>query len=399
MSTSQIMHTEKLREKYVAWWTVAILTVPVILDFFFFGTQIARLSRVIIFAGVLASFLTNHKLFMKSKMVGQYSVFLVASVYVIGTVSDLSYGGVLTPNFVLLLLFLVLTATNMDLYKRYLDATIKSFHLITALSAVAIVLKLNPRGYYASAEGYPVYLDFIGIPGRNYGILPHPNTLGQVASISFLIMLTAKANKLLWLIPIFCIAKCGSRTALIGIGVSLVVHFTIWMLRKNKSKRKSAVLESPIAIGAFIVGIFLASSVQFLSFIGLLDPNALTSRVSIWQNSLTIFQQSPLFGTGWGWEFRAVQAQLLNVWATSAHNAILDIVFSTGFAGLTIFLILMAKVFVYFKFLSEPEKLIFCFLIASGISETFVDLQYPTMQTYAFFLIVVGSNRKASIID
>jgi O-antigen ligase len=170
-------------------------------------------------------------------------------------------------------------------------------------------------------------------------------------------------------------------------------------LKKNNSKEKLNVLESPLTIGIFLVGIFLTSTAQFLSIISLLDPNALTARVSIWQSSLTVLQQNVILGTGWGWETRAIEARLLNVWATSAHNAILDIVFSAGFAGLLIFLILLSKVLVYFKFLSVPEKLIFCFLLASGVSETFVDLQYPTLQTYIFLLIVIGSNRKASIIN
>ena len=393
------MNPEKLREKYVFWWAVATLTVPITLDFFLYGTQMARLSRVIIIAGILFSLVMHHQLFLKSKIVSAYSVFGVASLWAIGTFSDLSKGGVVTPNFALLLLFLFIISANIDLYEKYLDATIKSIHFVTALSALAILLKLNPRGYFGYSGGFSIYLDFIGIPGRNYGILPHPNSLGQVAALSLLILITTKANIALWFVPILCIVKSGSRTALIGFALALIVYFTIYIFKKNNSKRKLVALESPITLGIFIVGIFLTSTVQFLSFINVLDPNALTARVSIWQNSLPIFQQNLILGTGWGWESRGIEARLLNVWATSAHNAILDIVFSAGFAGLLIFLILLVKTLVYFNFLSVPERLIFCFLLASGISETFVDLQYPTLQTYIFFLIVIGSNRKASIIN
>jgi O-antigen ligase len=399
MLTSQMMNPEKLREKYVFWWAVATLTVPITLDFFLYGTQMARLSRVIIIAGILFSLVMHHQLFLKSKIVSAYSVFGVASLWAIGTFSDLSKGGVVTPNFALLLLFLFIISANIDLYEKYLDATIKSIHFVTALSALAILLKLNPRGYFGYSGGFSIYLDFIGIPGRNYGILPHPNSLGQVAALSLLILITTKANIALWFVPILCIVKSGSRTALIGFALALIVYFTIYIFKKNNSKRKLVALESPITLGIFIVGIFLTSTVQFLSFINVLDPNALTARVSIWQNSLPIFQQNLILGTGWGWESRGIEARLLNVWATSAHNAILDIVFSAGFAGLLIFLILLVKTLVYFNFLSVPERLIFCFLLASGISETFVDLQYPTLQTYIFFLIVIGSNRKASIIN
>jgi O-antigen ligase len=396
MTINQLIKTEKLRERYVTWWAVSIICVPVALDFFFFGTQIARLARIIIFAAVSAFLLINHKLFLNSKVFGASTVLAVGCVYGIGTVSDLSLGGVITPNILLLLLFLVMTATNIDLYETCLEATSKSFHFLTALSAFAILLKLNPRGYYASGEGYPVFLDFIGIPGRNYGILPHPNSLGQVASISLILMLVSKVNKIFWLIPTLCIVKCGSRTALIGLALASLLFMTIWIFKRQKNKGKSFVLESPIALGVLVLGILLASSAQFLSLIRLLDPTALTARASIWQASQKIFESSPIFGVGWGWEIRAVEAQLLNLWATSAHNAILDIAFSAGIVGLTIFLMLLAKFLVYFKFLTVREKLIMCFLLTSGISEAFVDLQYPTAQTYAFFLIILGANRRVS---
>jgi O-antigen ligase len=399
MSTSQMMNPEKLREKYVFWWVVTTLTVPVTLDFFLYGTQMARLSRVLIFAGIFMSLLINQKLFLKSKIASAYSLLGIATLWAIGTFTDLSKGGVATPNFALLLLFLFIISANIDLYEKCLDATMNSFHFVTALSALAILLKLNPRSYFANSGGFTIYLDFIGIPGRNYGILPHPNSLGQVAAVSLLILITSKANKFLWLVPILCIAKSGSRTALIGLALALIVYLTIYIFKKNKSKGKSVVLESPITIGIFLVGIFLTSTAQFISIINVLDPNALTARVSIWQNALTIFQQNLILGTGWGWESRGIEARLINVWATSAHNAILDIVFSAGFAGLLIFLILLVKTLVYFNFLLVQERLIFCFLLASGVSETFVDLQYPTLQTYIFFLIVIGSNRKASIIN
>jgi O-antigen ligase len=394
MSISQLTKTEKLREMYLTWWTIAILTVPVALDYFFFGTQLARLARIVIFLGISASLLISNKLFMHSKITGMSTVAGVSALYLIGTVSDLSLGGVVTPNIALLLLFLVIIAANMDLYDVYFDAVMKSFHLITALSAVAILLKLNPRGYFASAVGYPVFLDFVGIPGRNYGVLPHPNSLGQVASVSLLFLITSKSHKIFWLIPVLCIVKCGSRTALIGLALAMVLLCVNWLLKRNKNKERSITLESPIAIGVFVLGILLASSAQFLSFIGMLDPNALTARVSIWQNAQRIFESSPYFGIGWGWEGRAVEAQLLNVWATSAHNAVLDIAFSAGVVGLTIFMSLLSRMIVYFKFLSIQEKLMVCFLLSSGISETFVDLQYPTTQTYAIFLVILGASRK-----
>ena len=399
MTSIQAVDSTKLRTKYISWFVFLILVVPVILDFVFYGSQIARYARVLIFGAVSVTLLMNSKLFMKGRIESASVIFGVGALYAVGSVADLSFGGVVTPNIALLLLFMFMVSLNFDLHTQVLRTLAFSFHVLTAISALVIVLRINPRGYFASSVGYPVFFDFIGIPGRNYGLLPHPNSLGQVAAVSLIFIITSKANKLLCLFPIICIIKCGSRTALIGIAVATLLYSLIWLFKRRDILGKRVALQAPLVTGTFILGILAASSAQFISFIGMLDPNALTARVSIWQSALGIFNSSPVFGLGWGWEGRAVEAQLINVWATSAHNALLDIAFSSGILGLTIFLLLISKVIVYFPFLSAQEKAVLCFLIASGISETFVDLQYPTVQTYAFFLIMIAANPKKAPED
>jgi O-antigen ligase len=288
-------------------------------------------------------------------------------------------------------------SANIDLREVILRAIGKSIHILVFLSAIVIILKLNPRGYYSTSVGYPVFFDFIGIPGRNYGIFSHPNTLGQAAALSTLFMIESKMKKIYLLVPLLCIIKCGSRTSILGIITGLLVFITIRILRSNASPKAIKKYESPLAVGTFVLGILLASSAQFLNYINFLDPQALTNRVQIWQVSLNLFKSSSTFGLGWGWSDRAIESQLLNIWAVSAHNAILEIIFSAGIAGVIIFLFLLSKLLVYFNNLQTLEKALITSILVSGISESYIDLQYPTNQTFLYFMIVLSANSKRKV--
>jgi O-antigen ligase len=206
-------------------------------------------------------------------------------------------------------------------------------------------------------------------------------------------MLVSKVNKIYLVLPLFCLVKCGSRTAILGTLVGIIIYIIVSFFKSRKTSNKLRKIEYPLVIGTSVMAILLASSAQFLQYINLIDPNALTSRGQIWQNSLAIFKESSLLGLGWDWEKRAIESQLLSIWAISAHNAILEITFSAGIVGLIIFLLCLAKILVYFSNLTLIEKILTLAIAVSGISESYIDLQYPTFQTYLFFAIVVGANK------
>jgi O-antigen ligase len=385
---------EKLRRRYLKFWILGILLIPTILDYFFMGSYAARLSRVVVLLAVLTSMLVRREIFLVSKISGMESILLVLVLYAVGTISALKRGGVLTPNISLLLLLLFFIGANMDLYDEALKAFALSSYVIIWLSTVVILLKLNPLGLYFESRGYPVLFNFIGIPGRNYGIFTHPNSLGQAAAISLLFMISLKVKPIYFAGPFLCLLKCGSRTALLSVAGGLIIYGLVLLFRSQKSFVKRKKMESPIVIGTFLLLIFGASSAQFLQFIQFLDSSALTGRASIWQSALVIFRDSSLLGLGWDWESRAIQSQLLNVWAVSAHNIILEILFSAGVAGLFIFLIFLAKIFTYFNTLLLQEKIAIVSILISGFSESYIDLQYPTFYTFLFFVIVTASNKK-----
>jgi O-antigen ligase len=397
LNKERVLTPEGLRITYVKWWVVVILTTPIVMDFFFYHSTVARYSRVLIFLLISGSILANHRIFLRGKVMGMGSIVLTGFLYVVGTATAVIHQGVITPNIALLLLLMFILGTNIDLKKIILESVALSFHIVIFLSVLSMVFKFNPRDLYVSAEGYPVLFNFIGIPGRNYGILPHPNSLGQAATISILFMVNAKIRKIYLLAPILCLIKAGSRTSILGVMFGLLMYVAIKTLRSKANLNNLKKLESPLAVGTFIFGILLASSAQFISSLKLLDPNALTSRAQIWQASLELLKSSTIFGLGWGWEDRAIQSQFLNVWAVSAHNALLEILLSAGLVGLIVFLILLVKPLAYFNYLLTSEKINFFAILTFGISESFVDLQYPTLPTYLFFLIVVGSNEKKEI--
>jgi hypothetical protein len=61
---------------------------------------------------------------------------------------------------------------------------------------------------------------------------------------------------------------------------------------------------------------------------------------------------------------------------------------------MVLFLIIVSKILAYFHRLSVVEKVILVSLLISGISEAYIDLQYPSIQTYLFLLIALGIDRK-----
>ncbi|NBO23391.1 O-antigen ligase domain-containing protein [bacterium] len=260
-----------------------------------------------------------------------------------------------------------------------------------------MVLKINNLQVYFTDKGYPVFLKFLGIPGRNYGIFAHPNVLGEVSVVSFLYNLSSKSKltyKLYLIIPLTCILKSGSRTSIIGLllGTTIFFLFRSKVLSKAKQKVK---FEFPLIVGLFLSGIFLVLTSFLVNVIAYLDPSSLTSRVSIWQTSLELTRDHPLIGMGWGWQYRAVESQFLNTWEASAHNQILEVLFSSGILGLIIFMILISRGFLFLSEMSNIHRILFLTCLVSGISESYIDVQYPNTITVIFFTILVQCNPRS----
>ena len=373
-----------------------IVATPTVLDFIFIGSSIARYSRILIFLGVSVFLMLSHeRLLFGVNTTGLITPFLILLLYLVGTYSSVINGGVATPNFLLLLLVVVITTCNSDLQSKLLASLGYGIHLLIFLSFVSILIKLNFRNIYFSSVGYPVYFNWLGIPGRNFGIFAHPNILGGAAVASCLFLLgDSRRNRLKLFIPvpILCIFKCGSRTSMIELIVGIIILLS-FNSKKITKQVKSIRVDYPIVVAIFLMGFLGAAISYFVTTIRFLDSQSLTGRVSIWQTSLEITRSNSLLGLGWGWQERAVQSQLLNFWESSAHNQILEFLFSTGVLGLFIYLVLLIKGIIFFTEMSSIQKSLFVTILVSGISESYVDLQYPNIQTYIFFMIITSMGR------
>jgi len=375
---------------YATLWTIAIVAVPVLMDFIFYDSKFARYSRVSIFLLVGFSLLSNHKRFFSSKIRGVEFTFLTFLLYLVGTFSSINNGGVATPNVALLLLIMFIVNTNNSMYTHIFKMIIFSVNVLIFISVFAILFRINPSGIYVSSEGYPVLFENIGIPGRNVGLFSHPNVLGQTAAISFLALIQKKRTMIFSLFPLFCMFKSGSRTAIIGVLAGLIILGGALIFKRLRNSRRK-LIEFPAVIEGLTVLILASLFLFFFNYIDFLDPDRLTGRASIWQVSKEIYQNSALFGLGWGWQSRAIESQLLSVFSVSAHNAVLEIVFSAGLVGLIIFFLILARGIVNFGNLTLTERVLLTCILISGVSEAYINLQYPTIQTYLFFITLLSA--------
>jgi len=396
--SDQLQRRFSSRENLIKVFLGLIILTPIILDFLFTGTRAARLSRILIFILISGFLLIGYEKFLNLKPIGMGTILLILLLYSVGTFSSLLAGGVATANFLSLMLILVIVAFSPDLHSMISSWLGICAHILIALSFIVIVLKFNNLNLFFTDKGYPVFFNFIGIPGRNYGVFAHPNILGEVSVISFLYILSSKSlirYKLFMVVPLTCILKSGSRTSIIGLVVGIIIYF-LFRSKLLSQVNQKITFEFPLIVGLFLSGIFLVLTSILVNLVAYLDPNSLTSRVSIWQTSLDLTKNHLLIGIGWGWQGRAIESQYLNTWEASAHNQILEILFSSGILGLIVFVILIARGFIFFTEMPTVYKTIFITTLVSGISESYIDLQYPNLLTFVFFTILVQARSRST---
>ena len=380
------------RARTIQIYVVLILVIPAILDLLFEGTKIARFSRIALTLLVAFSIIVNHKIFLKNKLVGQDTIVIMVGLYVLGTVVSLSHGGVLTPLFSTLLIISLTLGFNIDCYKSAIDGVAMSTHILSIASVVAMILKMNPTGFFLSDSEYPVFFKQLGIAGRNIGVFSHPNVLGEVAALSIVFTLASNSKRYLLIAPLFCLAKCGSRHAILGVIAAALFLFLSKFIKKENFKKVGR-LEFPWFIRVMISITLVIFIYKLIQSINLLDPAMFTGRASVWQTALALAKFNPLLGLGWDFEQRAISSNLLNTWAVSAHNNFLEITFCTGLVGLFLFMVLYSRTIVSFSRLSDLEKSLLVYIFISGLVEYTIKFTYPSITSYLFIFINIGAGR------
>ena len=118
----------ELRSKYVERWIFLSITAPIILDYFFAGSTTARYFRILVVMVIVFLVLIRRNEFLSRELIGAGTIFLTTVLYLAGTVSAVFRGGVITPNFISLLTFMMLVGFNFDLY------SIECLYLISKLN-------------------------------------------------------------------------------------------------------------------------------------------------------------------------------------------------------------------------------------------------------------------------
>ena len=371
---------------------ILLLGVPTLLDFFFFNSIVARISRVVCLSLVCMGLWARRKKLFSDHSIGFSIFFLALALYLLGTISALLNSGVATPNVASLLIFVLIATGNERNLTDLRNGISSTVHILCAFSVFVILLRLNPRSLYLSDFGYPVFFDGAGIPGRNYGVFSHPNGLGQIAAIALIFIFFERKNWFMFLPALFCLSKSGSRTALLALAVSLIFLLLHYLKpRKIFSKGKLYFSEVFIAAG-ILVGV--TGSIYFILLLNRFQPNQLTGRVQIWQTAKELFRSNLWFGLGWDWEGRAIDANLLSVWAVSAHNVILEVLFSTGFVGLILFFYIFVTSLIGVGRLPALDTGLLIALSIFGVSESILDMQYPGVTTFIFFYIALASRKE-----
>ena len=199
---------------------------------------------------------------------------------------------------------------------------------------------------------YPVQDEIAQIPGwegRITSFLEHYNGLAGYINLVVpfcLAFAIGGTDPLLRTLSRWCLAFAGvallltqSRGGLLAFVAILLAHVCL-SARDGKSRMRHVALVLIVCLlAAAIAGLFFQR-------LGEIDDFTAVSRLAIWGGALTVFAQSPLFGTGFG-NLRGLMGGLLNLpdgWTGDAHNLYLELLAETGLIGFVVFSILIVLV-------------------------------------------------------
>ena len=170
------------------------------------------------------------------------------------------------------------------------------------------------------------------------------------------------------------IAKSGTGVVAVGIAVLLFVFSPL-------IKRKKLALIIYIIILLFLVlGTSLLTEnrywLQFLDSMG--KDSTLTGRIEIWERIFARLEASPFFGVGAGTLLLHQGNKIIN----EAHNILLEVLLSTGFLGLTIYILYFYQAIKGLNLKKKSHKTIFLgiiVLLVNGLTESINNAMFFTI--------------------
>lgn len=192
---------------------------------------------------------------------------------------------------------------------------------------------------YALADTFsPRRVPMFGTTQRLQGVLEHPNALGPVAALAFVITVWKRRGWFLVGAPsAVALLATDSLTAIAAVPVALAC---LWYYSQDRGSRlRGSILLSSFAVAASFVAIAprgIAATQQLVERFG-----TFTGRTTGWAYALDRWRESPFVGYGpevFGDSFRAETGLQ---WLGQAHNQFLQSLAESGLIGLAALILLV----------------------------------------------------------
>ncbi|MFO0703543.1 MAG: O-antigen ligase family protein [Patescibacteria group bacterium] len=247
---------------------------------------------------------------------------------------------------------------------------------------------------------------------RMFSTLGQPNWLGAFFSLHFFYGLymawqrysekLQKQKLILYayiaysILMLWSVTLTGSRSSLLGILLPTVVELLIYLYRK---------LNKRIFIGTvtiFAVLVLAITTYYAISIYQQNDPNGITHsgkiRLIVWEGAIKLATKYPLFGTGpetFAYSYYLTRPDAHNYTSekdfiyNKAHNEVLNMLATTGFVGLTAYLLLFGFV-VYSLLRMYLTQRIVAYMLISIFTLNFFGFSTSTSQIALYTLMGYG---------
>lgn len=297
----------------------------------------------------------------------------------------------------LLIIPLSFTFLQSENKRAIIRSFVPAFVVTNALYILLMLLYILQLGYLRSEHDLYYYYSFITYEFYNIG--DHPIYLSvQFAMALFLLIPNNFFNKIqktiLFLVLFFGLFFLARK----GVILSFIIILPIYLGTIIKSK-------------AVLIGSFLVVVMGFIAFMFVPEiknryaelwskegyvKNEVTStgiRLVLWENSLELIKESPVFGYGIGdnQELFALQMEskgyhILAYKKTNCHNQYLQFLLSIGLVGLSFFVLSILWLFSFFyKNKVHLGLSLVSFFLMVFVSESFLERQNGII-TYALFI-------------
>lgn len=298
-------------------------------------------------------------------------------------------------NEIILILNIFISIIVIRLYENeisslYIKKNIIFSCLILVISMILVVMGFTAEQISASKDAPIMYETGGGVTHTNlFGWNFRPSGYASDPNYATLLMIiacacvknlnTTKIKKIIYMTPFFLgIALAFSKTTLIATFFSMIYIVFLRGIVKNK---KTSIFLSKILL---IIVIIVSVSAPFVSELGNILPQTMTTRLIMWKSAMNLFCKSPLIGSG------IVSARSffsIKNWFVQTHNTYLQVLSETGLIGMILFYLLMVNT------LKRNYNNTTNFFITIAFFIFMVDFETIAMQffTYVVLLCQVGS--------